>query len=200
MKKNIYQLTAFSLITLVFLGCTETTKITPKPQNTAVPIIKKETTGIKLSALKHTEGINTLSFKTKKAYSENESIQFVIDTGKKEGYLYIVYLDNQGETSLLYPNAKSPLAEMGGSFLFPKDFGNVNIKATKDCKNCSEEKTTIYALLSKTPILDIENINKEMLLGLNAPKNVSRGLKLELGDNNSKSSQLHMGKVDFLVQ
>lgn len=201
MKKNIHhQLTVLSLITLVFIGCTETKKIIQNPEKTTIQVIKKETTGIQLSSLKHTEGINTLSFKTKKAYSENESIQFVIDTGKQEGYLYIVYLDNQGKTSLLYPNAKSPLAEMGGSFLFPNDFGNVSIKATKDCKNCSEEKTTIYALLSKTPILDIDNINQEMLLGLNSPRSLSRGLKLELDEKKNNNNQLHVGKVDFFVQ
>jgi hypothetical protein len=201
MKKNTNQKLIILIATsLLFFGCAETKKTMPKPQKTTPVTIKKSTVGIKLSALKQTGAIKTLSFKTKKTYSTNESIKFSIDTGKQEGYLYIIYLDNQGKTALLYPNEKSPLAEIGGKFLFPDDFGDVTIKATKDCKNCSEEKTTLYALLSKTPILDIDNISQEILLGLNSSKNLSRGLKLKLDKKHNNSIQLHIGKVDFLVQ
>ena len=206
MKKNkSYQIITLLTATLLSSGCTGTPKTVLKTQKTmpqamVKPSIKKATTGVRLSALQNLGSMNVLSFKTKKAYSENESIKFVVDTGDQEGYLYIIYLDNQGKTALLYPNAKSPLTEMGGSFLFPNDFGNVKIRATKDCKNCSEETTTIYALLSKTPILDIQNINKETLLGLSSPTNPSRALQLELNGQENKQSQLHIGKVEFLVQ
>lgn len=200
MKKiRNHQFTTLIATSLLFFGCTGTKTITAQPQKTTVQTAKP-TTGVKLSALKNAGSINSLSFKSKKAYSQNESIQFVVDTGEEEGYLYIVYLDNQGKTALLYPNAKSPLTEMGGSFLFPNDFGNVTIRATKDCKSCSEEKTTIYALLSKTPILDIDNINQTTLLGLTSPKHKSRGLSLELNGRKHNNSQLHVGKVDFVVQ
>jgi hypothetical protein len=197
-----HQLTTLIATSLLFLGCVGNETSAPKPHNTTAQATQEPTptTGVKLSNLKNAGSMTSLSFKGKKAYSENESIQFMVDTGDQEGYLYIIYLDNQGKTTLLYPNPKAPLTEMGGSFLFPNDFGNVTIRATKDCKSCSQEKTTIYALLSKTPILDIDNIDKSTLLGLTSPKNKDRGVSLELNDKKKNNSQLHIGKVDFLVQ
>ena len=201
MQKNKLYLLA---TTLILMGCTKSqSEIKPTisaQKNSKAQIVKTQKMGIKLSELKQTGSLSSISLKTKKSYALNESIQFVIDTGDEEGYLYIIYLDNKGTTGLLYPNANAPLSEMGGSFLFPKDFGNMNIRATKDCKSCPKEKTTIYAILSKTPIIDIKNITKNDLLNFTSSNTKTRALSLELGNNTKNTSNLHVGTVNFFVK
>jgi len=188
------------MATTILMGCSanKTAPISTTHNNTVsnpIKVVKK--TGIRLSQLKKSNISTNISLKAKQSYALNESIQFVIDTGPAEGYLYIIYLDNKGKTGLLYPNANAPLSEMGGSFLFPQDFGNMNIRATKDCKSCSQEKTSIYAILSKEPILDINNITRNDLLSITSK---SRGLSLELNNNSKDTSNLHVGSVNFFVQ
>ena len=87
---------------------------------------------------------------------------------------------------------------MGGRYIFPDDFGNMNIRATKDCKECEKEKTSIYALLSKEPILDIKNINKEQLLSFFGGSQ-SKGLSMDLGEEQT-SSDVSVGKLEFFVE
>lgn len=198
-KKSIYLIAS----TLILMGCTKSqADIKPaiSPQVTSkVQIQTPKKTGINLADLKQAKALNNLSLKAKKSYALNESIQFIINTGDNEGYLYLIYLDDKGKTGLLYPNKNSPLSEMGGEFLFPQDFGNMNIRATKDCKGCTEEKTTIYAILSKEPILDINNISKNNLLDMTSTSK-DRGMVLELGNNTKSNSNLNVGKIDFLVK
>ena len=199
-KSNIYLLAT----TLILMGCTnKQSAIKPiilAQKNSKIQMVKTQKMGISLSEIKQTGAFSNIALKAKKSYALNESIQFVIDTGEAEGYLYLIYLNNKGETGLLYPNANAPLSEMGGSFLFPKDFGNMNIRATKDCKDCPKEKTTIYAILSKTPIIDIKNITQDDLLNLTSPKTKNRAISLELGNNTKNDSNLHVGKVNFFVE
>ena len=195
----IYPISFLLTTTLIIVGCSKAPKPVQTTQKQSTKTQAKQT-GISLSKLKKRGALNSLKFKAKKSYALNESIQFVIDTGAKEGYLYLIYLDNAGETGLLYPNANAPLSEMGGKFTFPKDFGNMNIRATKDCKDCSEEKTTIYALLSKSPIIDIKNITKTDLLELTSPQSKDRAISLELTNNNKDQSNFNVGTIDFFVK
>jgi hypothetical protein len=197
-REKSHQVAGLILTALMMFGCSakDTSSIVKNP---AISKSKsKKTTGVQLSTLKNS-GTRTLALKAKKTYVQNEAIRFIVDTGKAEGYLYIIYLDNNGETGLLYPNAQSPLSEMSGQFIFPRDFGNMNIRATKDCKGCSEEQTTIYALLSKSPILDINTITKTDLLNFVSPPK-TRGLSLELNGGNKRGTNLYVGRVDFLVK
>lgn len=199
-KKNTFYLIA---TTFILMGCVKQSDAQPTnslQKSSQIPIKQAPKVGMKLSELKPAESLSSIALKTKKSYALNESIQFMVDTGDAEGYLYIIYLSNRGETGLLYPNANAPLSEMGGSFSFPQDFGNMNIRATKDCKGCREEQTTIYAILSKKPIVDIQNIKKQDLLRFTQPKANNRAIKLELGNNTKRTSDLHVGKVNFFVQ
>ena len=203
-KHNIYSISSVLLTSFLLVGCYGGMQTASPTGVTAKTTINKinstQNKGIKLSELKNLGTVSNLQLQTKKSYALNESIQFIIDTGKSEGFLYILYLDSKGKTELLYPNANAPLSEMGGEFLFPKDFGNMNIRATKDCKGCTEEQTTIYALLSKRPIIDINNITKSDLLKLTSNSSQSRGLSLELNNNKKTNSNLNVGKVNFFVR
>jgi len=171
-------------------------------QNKPAPVAPVAPAGIKLKDLKSKGVAMGVTLKGNPTYSENEPVRFIVDTGSNEGYLYIVYLDNKGETGLLYPNAKSPLSEMGGKYIFPDDFGNMNIRATKDCKECKKEKTSVYALLSKDPILDIKNITKDELLSFVGEKekgSQSKGLSMDLGEGGT-SAEVAVGKLEFVVE
>lgn len=201
-NRKTYAVNIFMATTLL-MGCSshKTAPISATQKNTAPTQIKTpKKTGISLSQLRKSNISSNVSLKAKHSYALNESIQFVIDTGSAEGYIYIIYLDNKGETGILYPNANAPLSEMSGSFIFPQDFGNMNIRATKDCKSCSEEKTVIYAIVSKEPIVDINKITKNDLLSFTSSSSKSRGLSLELNSNSKNSSNLHVGSVNFFVR
>lgn len=120
----------------------------------------------------------TLSVNAKKKYKKGEAVKFQIETGKDKGYLYVVYLDKDGEKEVMRPRKK----RVKGKVSFPEDF-KVDVSATKDCNGCKEEKTTVYVLLSKDPILGIEDMKKDDLLNLGdkAKEDKSRGLFLEDG-------------------
>lgn len=193
-----------SLVAMIFSGCAGEKKVAPPPQKTSVmnkpAPVPVAPSGVKLRDLQSQGIAMGITLKGNPNYSENEPVRFIVDTGKNEGYLYIIYLDNNGNTGLLYPNANSPLSEMGGKYLFPNDFGNMNIRATKDCKNCEKEKTSVYALLSKEPILDIKNISKSELLSFFGESSAqSKGLSMDLGGAGS-SAQVSVGKLDFFVE
>ena len=202
--RNIYTLSIALLATIVMVGCSGKKETKPAPIKTAVAQTKpqsiaskpQEPSGMKLADLKGAGVVTSLGLKGRSEYRENEPIEFVIDTGDAEGYLYVIYLDNAGKTGLLYPNAKSPEAEMGGAYLFPRDFGGMNIRATKDCVGCKEDKTTVYVLLSKEPIVDIKKITKKELLSFTS----SKGLKMDLNENNAPSANLNVGVVEFVVK
>jgi hypothetical protein len=145
--------------------------------------------GLSLSKLSHLK-FSAIALIGKKNYKENQLIEFKIDTMGKVGYLYIIYLDNKGTTTLLYPNRNSPLVELNGKYTFPRDFGNMNIRATKDCKKCERDETKIYAILTKKPIVDIHNITgKELKNFSSKPKNID-----------TTKTNIHFGMIQFFVQ
>jgi len=139
---------------------------------------------------------NKLIVDSKKNFSSNESLKFSIDTGAEEGFIYLVYIDKTGGTSLLYPNSTDEQQKKGGNLNFPEDFGGRDIRTSKDCKDCNKEKTTIVVLLSNDPIENIQNMNEEELIALNAPKtHNSRDFLIK-----KTKSHILIHKFDFFVE
>jgi len=209
-KRKAYQISILISTALIVMGCNNS-KPTPqkKPKvtvNKPAPVVHKPA-GITVSNL-NSGGVSNLKIEaSKKKYHVGEPIQFKINTNGKSGYLYLIYVDNKGQVSLLYPNAKAPLSELVGKFTFPKDFGNMAIRASKDCKNCKEDKTTIYALLSKSKILDINNITQTQLANFvggsssnSSSKVKTKGIKFDDGSKSSvNNSNIKVGKLIFSV-
>ena len=191
---NLRQISILSLMTFVLIGCSKPEVTVAKP----APIAQKPTAVVQnltatINDIKRA-GVNTLKLKGKSKYSQNQSIQFEVNTNGKTGYLYIVYVDTKGETVLLYPNPDSPLSELNGKYLFPRDFGGMDIRATKDCKGCEQEKTTVYAILSKKRISDIDSITANHL-----PVS-SKGLTMNKSKKNAKNANINVGKINFFVK
>jgi len=205
-KRKIYQISILLTTAIFALGCYGTKTVKPikqsvvseKPQSMAVQP-SPQSFGMKLKDLKSAGVVTRLTLRGNPTYSVNEPIQFIVDTGKQEGYLYIIALDNNGGTGLLYPNPKSPSSEMGGRFLFPQDFGNMIIRASKDCGGCAEERTTVYALLSKEPISDIKNITQAQLMSL-MPKSQGKGISMDLDAGTASNANLNIGQLQFIVK
>ena len=140
----------------------------------------------KLSNLQFTK----MTLTGKKIYKENQSIEFTIDTMGEVGYLYVIYLEKNGTTVILYPNKKSLALILNGKYSFPRDFGNMNIRATKDCKKCEKDETKIYTILTKKPILDIHNITEKELKNFSSkPKSVD-----------TSKANVHFGMIQFFVK
>jgi len=202
-KEQLLMLSILVTVATITLGCNKN----PKPQvvTPRTPIAKSQSEGSTTLAALKSSGISTLALKSAtKEYKENQAISFTVNTMGKAGYLYIIYVDNKGETQLLYPNARSPLTELSGEYTFPRDFGGMNIRATKDCKGCSEDKTTIYAILTKEPVSDIKNITKAHLLkfsGMKSSASQGKGLNMDLGgDTATGNTNVNVGKIEFLVK
>ena len=168
-KNKVFQISILVIVSLLMVGCSAT-KVEP------------QTREVKVSS-------SSLLVKGKKSYKKNEAVKFEIDTGKDKGYLYVVYLDKKGKKEIMRPSKE----KVSGNFSFPKDFG-IDVSATKECKGCKVEKTTVYVLLSKDPILEIKSMNKEGLvdLGKKSKEAKSRGLFLEDGN-------ILVQKIEFLV-
>jgi len=158
-KNKLFQMSVLFMLSSLMFGCTAT-KVEPQSREVSV-------------------SNTTLSVKAKKKYRKGEAVKFKIDTGKDKGYLYVVYLDKNGAKEVMTPTKK----RVKGKVSFPEDF-KVDVSATKDCNGCKEEKTTVYVLLSKDPILGIEKMNKENLLdlGKKSKQAKNRGLFLEDGN------------------
>lgn len=214
MKKQLLKtsmLTSLMVLTVGCMGNKQASVPVPAPQpapavsKPVVPVVPEEPSGITLSNLR-SSGISTISLMgEEEVYSENQPVRFVVDTKNQEGFLYILYVDDKGNTGLLYPNPKSPLTELSGKYIFPNDFGNMNIRATKDCAGCAEERTTIYALLSKEPIVDIKNITYNQLMSIfgggSSGGAQSKGLSMDLSSGSSTgNSNVNVGKLEFVVQ
>ena len=189
------QIPLLVLSTILIAGCASSKKEVVAVAPIA-PVVQSSTKTI--SALQYAQH-NTIQLKGSKKYTQNQAINFIIDTKGKTGYLYIVYADNKGQTTLLYPNAQSPLTELNGQYVFPRDFGGMNITATKECKGCQEEKTTVYAILSKDQISDIKNLKINDLTG-QSHGSQSKGLSMGLRSESGASSDINIGKIEFFVK
>jgi len=203
-KQQLYSLSVIVATAIITLGCAQgEAKVETPKVATQSTVQSVQSSGTTLATLQ-SSGISKLSLKGTKEYKENQAIEFSINTMGKAGYLYIIYLDNKGETQLLYPNAISPLTELSGEYVFPRDFGGMNINATKDCAGCSEDKTTIYAVLTKEPVADMKSVTKAHLMkfsGQKSSKAQSKGLNLNLGSaSTGSSSNITVGQIEFLVK
>ena len=144
------------------------------------------------------ENINSdkkITVTSKKKFSSNEALKFSIDTGSKKGFIYLVYIDTEGGTSLLYPQNNSTQEKKGGTLNFPEDFGKQEIKTSKDCKDCKEEKTTIFVLFSNDPVENIQNMNEEDLQNINTQGEKSRSILETTTDSN-----ILINRIDFIVE
>jgi len=199
-KQRLVASSILAMSLIVTLGCNKnqpSAKESPKVSTTPTVSTSAPTT---LATLK-SSGVSTLSLKGTKAYKENQAISFTVNTMGKAGYLYIIYLDNKGETQILYPNSRSPLTELSGEYVFPRDFGNMTINASKDCNGCSEDKTTIYAILTKEPVIDIKDITKAHLLKFAGMKSNAqgKGINFDEGSESVENSNVNIGRIEFIV-
>jgi hypothetical protein len=198
-KRELYRISMLVAAAIITVGCSGGQAPAPAPKPMAVVHHAPVSSGTTLANLK-SSGVNRVSLKGNPSYKQGSAIRFIVNTMGKSGYLYIVYVDNKGETGLLYPNAHSPLTELSGEYLFPRDFGNMNIRATKDCGDCPQEKTTVYALLSKEPITDINNITKAQLISFAGGASQSKGLSMTTSGPRTDNGNLNVGKLEFIVQ
>jgi len=180
MKKILYSKLLFlSIFTFTIVGCAGTI---PQPSSREVKVPSNK---------------QKLNINAKKSYGKDESLKFSIDTGKTKGYVYVVYVDKKGDTAVL-SSKKSTKKKKSGKLNFPKDFGNKNIKVSKDCKNCKKEKTTVYVLLSNDPIENINNMSKNDLLSLNTKQALHKNRAISLDDENQQ--EVMISKVEFFVE
>jgi len=209
-KRKAYQISILISTALIIMGCNHNQ---PTPQekpkvtvNKPAPVVHKPT-GITVSNLNSSGVSNLKIIASKEKYHVGEPIQFKINTNGKSGYLYIIYVDKKGHVTLLYPNDKAPLTELVGEYVFPRDFGNMTIRASKDCQDCQEDKTTIYALLSKDKIIDINNITQAQLIKFvggdssnSTSKVKSKAIEFDDGSSNHvDNSNIKVGKLTFSV-
>ncbi len=208
-KKQLYRVSILVATAIFAIGCSHNKKLKPPKHanvNKPVRVVPAKPSGITLSQL-NSGGVTKLALKGGHKFKEGEPINFIVDTRGAEGYLYVVYSDSSGEVGVLYPNPKSPLTEISGKYIFPRDFGNMTINATKDCKGCKEDKTIIYALLSKEPILDIKNISQTQLKNILGGQSVqtsiakTKGISMDLdaGTTNSNAN-VNVGVLEFVVE
>jgi hypothetical protein len=140
----------------------------------------------------------------KKIYKEGEHVQFTIDTQNRRGYLTIFYIDGS-DVTILYPNPYVSSKILEGKYKFPDDLSNGQfvLEAYKSCKNCKEERTVIYTLLSSKPITDINSIKSKGLFSF--PKNskksesMSRAVRIKAMPTNTTYKPL-LGKYEFIVK
>jgi len=209
-QKRFYQIPILVATAIFAIGCSHNKAPKPIHQvykvNKPAKIIPQKPTGITLSQL-NSGGVTKLSLRGSHEYKQGEPIQFIIDTKGADGYLYVIYADNKGQTGLLYPNPNSPLSEISGKYIFPRDFGNMAINATKDCKTCEKEKTVIYALLSKEPIVDIKNINLAQLSSVIGGQSTqtsavkTKGLSMDINTGTkANNSNVNVGVFEFFVK
>ena len=93
MKKiNLHQVSIFSLMALVVIGCSKPEVAVVKPATAQKPTAMVQNSIATIDDIKRA-GVNTIKLKGKSKYSQNQSIQFAVDTKGKTGYLYIVYVD-----------------------------------------------------------------------------------------------------------
>ena len=140
----------------------------------------------------------------KPSYKTGEFVEFTLDTNNNQGYLTIMFVE-QNKITMLYPNPRAFAKKIGGRFLFPRDFGNFKIRALKNCNGCQKDKTVIYLFLTPKPIPNIHNINRNKLLsftkGSNMDSIISKDVELVFDEpsKESVSSGFMVGRYEFFV-
>jgi hypothetical protein len=138
----------------------------------------------------------------KTSYKSGESVKFTIDTNGKRGFLTIFHIDGN-DITLLYPNGFISPTEIEGSYKFPKDLadGKFELEAYRSCKGCSEERTTIFALLSSTPITDVSKIKSKELISFSKTSQESQALTraVRVKVKSQGNFKPLLGKYEFIV-
>jgi len=142
----------------------------------------------------------------KTVYNTGESVQFTINTQGDRGYLTIFYVDGS-DVTILYPNPYIDNHTISGKYKFPDDLSNgkFTLEAYKSCKNCQEEKTVIYTLLSSQPVTDINRIKAKGGL-LSFPKEseesrtMTRAVRLKAIPQSTEIIKPQLGKYKFIVK
>lgn len=138
-----------------------------------------------------------LTVSSKKKFLVNEPLKFSVNIGSKEGFVYLIYVDKEGGTNVLYPDNNKAEKKKTGHLKFPKDFGGKEIHTSKDCKDCKEEKTTIFVLLSDDPIEDIQNMSERDIKHIESQqKHKHRNISID----NKKKATILVNKIDFFVE
>jgi len=142
-------------------------------------------------------------FYDKSSYKEGESVEFIIDTNGKSGYLTIFYIDGS-DVTILYPNPYVKRKKISGKYKFPDDFSNgkFELEAYKSCRGCDSERTVIYVLLTSEPVTSEEEIKDNKLLSFSKESNdekfVTRAVRLKV--NKSQDFKPLLGKYEFIVK
>ena len=141
----------------------------------------------------------------KTTYQTGEPVEFTVDTQGDRGYLTVFYID-KSDVTVLYPNPFVQNIELQGRYSFPRDLANgqFELEAYKSCNGCSQEKTTIYTLLSAKPISDINSIQSKGLVsfGNNSgeAKVMSRAVRIKATPKSNSAFIPQLGKYEFMVK
>lgn len=140
---------------------------------------------------------DSLKVYTKSLYKEGDRITIDIDTGTTEGYLYMIYTDENDHT-ILYPNKYAKESQrVNGSFSFPASkFGRFTLSAQKPYG-----RTVVFTIVSDEP-LDLFDKNTQGIFnvfGVDSQRS-SKTLKIMRGIGVEKSSNISIGKTVFTVK
>ena len=166
----------------------------------------KESLESTLDLLISSNQLKSLSLKyDKSTYNTGDLVKFKIDTLGEKGYLSIFYVDSN-EVTVLYPNPYVAVKELGGIYTFPNDLssGKFDIEAYKACSGCSEEKTSIYVLLSPEPIDNLKSISSSELLSFKKESKesavLSRAVRVKVKLKSKGSHQSMLNRYQFIVK
>jgi hypothetical protein len=160
-----------------------------------------------LNKLLLSDRVSPMSLEYKKTvYKTGDSVEFTLDTKGEDGYLTIFYVDKDNVT-ILYPNPYITVSKIRGRYKFPNDFSNGKfvLEAYKNCKNCNEEKTVIYTLLSPVQITDIKHIKSKGGLFTFPRKSkesqiMSRAVRIKATSKSTTNNKPQLGKYEFIVR
>ena len=137
------------------------------------------------------------------SYNTGDFITFGLNTKGKQGYLTILFVEND-KVTVLYPNPRAFSKEIAGKYTVPKDFGNFKVRAFKNCNGCQKDKTSIYVMLTPQPIPNIQNMTNQKLLsfakGSSMDMAISKDVDLVFDEpTKTPSSGMMVGRYDFFV-
>lgn len=138
-----------------------------------------------------------------KSYNTGDFITFGLDTKGKQGYLTILFVEND-KVTVLYPNPRAFSKVIAGKYTVPRDFGNFKVRAFKNCNGCQKDKTSIYVMLTPQPIPNIQNMTNQKLLsfakGSSMDMAISKDVDLVFDEPTKRpSSGMMVGRYDFFV-
>ncbi len=134
----------------------------------------------------------TISILGKKSFKEGELLSFRVDTHGNSGYLTIFSIEN-GEPFIM---AQTP-NPVNGVLNFQQDF-NIKppIECYKSCGNCPQEVSSVYVILSATPLT--KNIIKTKGLKINGA-NSSIGMRA-FRHRTDEAYEPIIAKVEFTIR